>query len=86
MAYSAPPGTRTSSAIVRRETSSKNQFLSPASLPPKHASRAAGLRGIPSEADLARVGLVRPGGRSPHAESLHFDGTPGVQIDGQAFL
>ncbi|RKX28276.1 MAG: hypothetical protein DRP71_17540, partial [Verrucomicrobia bacterium] len=79
---SVPPGRRTSSAMVRRETSSKNQFLSHASLLPQHASRTTGLRGIPFEADHARVGLVRPGGRSPQAESLHFDGTPCVQVDG----
>ncbi len=79
---SVSPGTRTSSAMVRRETYSKKQFLSYASLLPQHASRVTGLRGIPFEEDHARVGLVRPSGRSPHAESLHFDGTPCVQVDG----
>ena len=35
--------------------------------------------------NLARVGPFRPSGRSPRAEGLHFDGTPCVQGDGQAF-
>jgi hypothetical protein len=71
---SNPPGTRTSSDMVKRETCSKNQFLSPASLLAQHASRATGLRGTSPETDLSCVGLIRPNRRSPRAEGLYFDG------------
>ncbi len=60
MAYSAPPGTRTSSAMVRRETSSKKHLLSPASLLPQHASRANGLRSTPPEAEPCACRTVSP--------------------------